>query len=492
MAASEQSPSEQQTASSEKKPEQNGPAVLLKEFREAQDFFYKTWGSATAVTLLTFFIAWFFVEPAPPSTLTIAAGPHGGAYYEQAEKFRDHFADNGIDLKILETAGSIENYQLLLEDNDVNLAIIQGGTSPESLTKESLESLASLYLEPLWIFTRKESDCSAFGDLAGHTIAIGYPDSGTEAMMKVLLKANGLMEESQKEESEAEKQSSPKKNESPGEQPPQTTQFLSQGGAKAVELLKAEKVDACCFVMHPDNKLVRQLMSDPKIKLLAFKRQQAYRQLFPYLSDVALAEGVLDLKNNIPSRQIPLIAPAANLVSVSELHDAFVPLLIEAARENHSRENLLISKDAFPSLSFSEFQPHASAIDHFKSGSSFLYRYLPFWIASLFDRMKIMIIPLLTLTIPLFKIAPPVYRWRIRSRIYRWYDLLHQMDQRVEQPSKEIFDKKLNALQTMESELETIKVPLSYMEEFYNLQVHLDLVKRKIQRRASQFDNKKP
>ncbi|MBL4886386.1 MAG: ABC transporter substrate-binding protein [Planctomycetaceae bacterium] len=460
----------------------NGPAALLGEFREAQDFFYKTWGSAAALTILTFFIAWFFVEPAPPAKLTIAAGPRGGAYYEQASKFREYFAENGIELEIRETAGSIENYELLLADNDIHVAIVQGGTRPKGLTKNSLESLASLYLEPLWVFTKAESNYSQFRDLAGQSIAIGYPESGTEAIMKVLLKANGFIDQTPVDAEE------PQPEEEAADHSP--ARFVLQGGDEAATLLKAGKVDAACFVMHPNNKLVRELMTDPKITLLAFDRQQAYRQLFPYLSDVILAEGVLDLENNIPPQEIPLIAPAANLVAAAKLHDAFVPLFIEAASTNFERENLLISDDKFPSLSFSEFQPHVATLSFFKSGPSLLYRYLPFWIASLLDRMKIMIIPLLTLTIPLVKIAPPVYRWRIRSRIYRWYDLLHQMDQRLEQADKEMIDKKLNALQTMESELETIKVPLSFMEEFYNLQVHLELVKKKIQRRAIRFENK--
>ncbi len=457
------------STASDEKPEQSdktGPAALLGEFREAQSVFYKTWGPALGVMFIGFVIAWFFVEPAPPSHLTIAAGPKGGAYYAQAEVFRKHFAENGIDLKILETAGSLENYQLLRKDNDIHLAIVQGGTKPSDLAEQSLESLASLYLEPLWIFSKQPSSYEEIRDLNGHSIAIGNPSSGTEAIMKVVLKANGIIKK----------------------ETPATTRIVTNGGKAAALMVKKGEVDAASFVLPPDNDLIRQLMGDAELKLLPFIRHRAYHQLYPYLSDVTLVQGVLDLEQDIPPKAIPLIAPAANLVAAAELHDAFVPLLIEAADRNREQSNLLASADEFPSLKFSEFRPHAASIDYFKSGHSLLYRYLPFWVASLFDRMKIMLLPLLTLTIPLIKIAPPVYRWRIRSRIYRWYVLLRQMDQQVEENHAELFSRQLKALQTMESELETIKVPLSYMEEFYNLQLHLELVKRKIEQRADQFE----
>lgn len=461
------------TTSNEEQSDKTGPAALLGEFREAQGVFYKTWGPALGMMLAGFVLAWFFVEPAPPSHLTIAAGSKSGAYYAQAEVFRKHFAENGIDLKILETAGSLENYQLLLEDDNVHLAIVQGGTKPSNLAEQSLESLASLYLEPLWVFTKQPGTYTEIRELTGQSIAIGNPSSGTEAIMNVVLKANGLIKDKPQEA----------KEEAPG-----TTRIVSKGGKVAASLVKEGKIDAACFVLPPDNNLIRELMSDPELKLLPFSRHHAYHQLYPYLSDVTLVQGVLDLERDIPSEEIPLIAPAANLVAAAELHDAFVPLLIEAADRNRKQSNLLASADELPSLKFSEFRPHAASIDYFKSGHSLLYRYLPFWVASLFDRMKIMLLPLLTLTIPLIKIAPPVYRWRIRSRIYRWYVLLRQMDQQVEENHKELFARQLKALQTMESELETIKVPLSYMEEFYNLRLHLELVKRKIEQRADQLE----
>ncbi len=459
------------STSTDEKSEQSGksgPAALLGEFREAQSVFYKTWGPALGVMFIGFVIAWFFVEPAPPSHLMIAAGPKGGAYYAQAEVFRRHFAENGIELKILETAGSLENYQLLRENNEVHLAIVQGGTKPSDLAEQSLESLASLYLEPLWIFSKRPGSFQEIRDLNGQSIAIGNPSSGTEAIMKVVLQANGMIQQ----EGESD------------------TRVVARGGEAAIEMVKAGEVDAACFVLPPENNLIRELMGDSELKLLPFVRHRAYHQLYPYLSDVTLVRGVLDLERDIPPQDIPLIAPAANLVAAAELHDAFVPLLIEAADRNRDQSNLLASADEFPSLKFSEFRPHAASIDYFKSGHSLLYRYLPFWVASLFDRMKIMLLPLLTLTIPLIKIAPPVYRWRIRSRIYRWYVLLREMDQQVEENHAELFARQLKALQTMESELETIKVPLSYMEEFYNLQLHLELVKRKIEQRADQFKNR--
>lgn len=121
------------------------------------------------------------------------------------------------------------------------------------------------------------------------------------------------------------------------------------------------------------------------------------------------------------------------------------------------------------------------AQEYYESGPSLLQRHVPFWIASLIDRTKIMLLPLLTLAFPLFKIAPPVYRWRIRSRIYRWYKLLREIDQHADGATAEQRTRNLDTLSEMQRELEEISVPLSYMEEFYNLRLHIDLVRRRLE-----------
>ncbi|MCP4777121.1 MAG: hypothetical protein GY880_23115, partial [Planctomycetaceae bacterium] len=218
------------------------------------------------------------------------------------------------------------------------------------------------------------------------------------------------------------------------------------------------------------------------LRLLDFDRHEAYARRHPFLSAVTLEEGVVDLEKNYPKSKVHLIAPAANLVANKELHDALVPMLLRAADTVHKREPSLFQRDKLPSAQFIEFPLNESAERYFESGPPLLQKYLPFWVASFLDRGAILLLPALTLLLPLFKVAPPLYRWRIRSRIYRWYTLLRQMETDLKlDENTEKLQAHWKTLQIMETELDDLhNVPLAYMQEFYSLRLHIEFVERRL------------
>ena len=91
-----------------------------------------------------------------------------------------------------------------------------------------------------------------------------------------------------------------------------------------------------------------------------------------------------------------------------------------------------------------------------------------------------MLIPLVALLFPLVKLAPPVYRWRMRSRIYYWYTILQGVEKDLRDGKINDLSHHLEQLSGMEQELAELEVPLSYMQELYNLQLHIDLVRRRL------------
>ncbi len=441
-------------------PPSNEPPRLLDELRESRRDIVKTSGPAILVTLLGFLIAFYFVEPPPPRELVIAAGPRDGNYYAAAGKYAQLFEENGVKLTIRETAGSVENYELLLNDDSVQLAIVQGGTAPQIPDIERLESLSTLYLEPMWVFYRSGQSITRLSDLQGKRIAVGEDGSGTQVLAETLLNANGVQDRS-------------------GE-----TAFVKEVRNRTVDMLQCGDLDAAFFVLSAESPIVRELLCDERLELLSFDRSRAYAQLYPFLEGVVLARGVIDLQRDLPRSNVTLIAPAANLVATHELHDAFIPLLLEAATEAHEAGELVTDPGQHPSLDGVEFPPNAVARHFLEHGPSFFQKYLGFWIASLIDRTKIMLVPLALLLIPLVKLAPPVYRWRIRSRIYRWYALLREIDRALHRDDDELkeFREKLSRV---ERELQQVTVPLSYMEEFYHLRLHIDLVERRLEERLA-------
>jgi len=436
---------------------ENRQPRLIDELREQRRDLLKTLGPGAVVALIAFAIAFHFVEPSPPRRVVIASGKAEGGYHAAAKRYAEVFARNGIELEVKETAGSIQNYQLLADDNDVQLAIVQGGTVPANpqLT-DGLESIASIYLEPVFVFYRLEQPLTELRQLQGRRIAIGNDGSGTAVLARQLLEENGVTDGSD------------------------GTQFTHQGGHAAAELLKSDSVDAAFIISAPDSPIIAELLQADDVRLMSFERQHAYSRRHPYLRSIVLEQGVIDLERNLPRQPVKLIAPAANLVITEEFHDAFIPLLLEAATAAHGQGGLVVETGVFPSLKHVEFPPNESARQYIGSGPSFFQKHLSFWIASLIDRTMILLIPLAVLLIPLAKLAPPVYRWRIRSRIYRWYGILREIDQKLRHGKIDETVSPVETLKKMELELERVSVPLSYMQEFYQLRLHLDLVQRRV------------
>jgi TRAP transporter TAXI family solute receptor len=397
-----------------------------------------------------------FVEAPPPHTIVIATGSKEGAYYRYALKYAELLKHDGITLEVRETKGSVENLNLLRdEDSEVNVALVQSGIAVPAEC-ETLSSLCSLYREPLWIFYRGEEPLDRLTQLVGKRVAIGPEGSGTRAIAHQLIAANGLSE------TDAE--------------------FIGKSGNDAANGLRSGELDVAFFVASIDAPYIQGLVKDPQIKLAELAQKDAYLRRFRYLSTVTIHQGLLDFKTDLPARDTTLIAPAATLVAHESLHPALIPLLLKAATKVHRGGDLLTNPGEFPSTSFTDLPLSEQAEHFFRYGPPVLQRFLPFWLASLVDRTKLMIIPLLVLLMPLIRAAPPLVRWRTRRKIYLWYVTLRQIDQKaIQGMSAAEAQKSLDGLKVLEQQIAQVGVPLSYMEEYYNLRLHLHLVRTRVE-----------
>jgi len=416
---------------------------------------FVTFAPAIVLTLAGFLIAWQFVNPAPPRTVVIATGQQDGAYFLFAERYRELLAAEGIELKIRQTAGSIENIRLLEdESSDVDLAFVQGGVD-EQAASGGIVSLASLYFEPLWVFYRGDQVINRLTGFAQKRLSVGEEGSGTRAVALTLLGDNQFDVTS--------------------------GDLLSLGNRAAAETLLAGSIDAAFFVASPRSSLIQTLLREEDVRLMSFARATAYTLRHHYLSRIALPEGVIDLDANIPPQDAALLAASANLVATDDLHPALVSLLLQIATRVHSGGDLFGKSGEFPNAGNLDFPLDDDAARYFKHGPPFLQRYLSFWTANLIDRLKVMLVPLVTLLIPFFKIMPPAYRWRVRKKIYRWYRELQALD--IDHPERES-DEKLQGLrvklEAIEEEVRKVHVPLSYVDELYDLRLHIGLVRSKL------------
>jgi TRAP-type uncharacterized transport system substrate-binding protein len=410
--------------------------------------------------LVAFVLAFHFIEPAPPDIIDMSTGPVDGGYHMFAQRYQEVLARDGVKVVLHPSAGSQENVGRLMDENsDVVVGFFQGG-SAFSANAPDLVSLGAIYYEPLWVFYRG-AEIRELSELQGRKIAIGPEESGARALGLQMLAVNAAV------------------------MPP--TQLLPFGGREANELLLAGRIDAVLMVAPPESPLVGQLLSSQGIRLMSFERAEAYTRRFPYLTKLTLPKGVFDFVRNIPARDVTLISPTANLLAADGLHPALAYLLMQAAVEIHGEAGLVQRPGEFPAPLHSEFPLSEEARRFYKSGPTFLQRYLPYWAAVLVDRLWITLLPVLAVLVPLVRLVPPVYRWRVRSRIYRWYGRLKEVELEFEEnPSPEKLQELVGRLDQVERSVNRINTPLAYTDNLYAFRQNVDMVRQRIRQRLAQ------
>jgi len=417
-----------------------------------------TFGIPILITFAGFIVAYQFVDPAPPSKLTLTTGAESGSYFRFGKQYKDFLKQHDITANLQPSAGSVENLNRL-HRGDADAGFIQGGIAT-SASSENLTFLGSLYFEPLWLFHSSALHISRLSELRGKRIAIGPAGSGTRAVALQLLNDNAIDENN--------------------------TTLLSLTGEEAAKAVANGKADAIFLVTSADSPLIRHLLHVHGVQLMSFERAEGYARNHPFLSPISLPQGSIDMAANIPARTIWLLAPSATLVARKELHPSLQMLLLQAASVSHSKHGLFEKAGQFPSPDFGDMTISNDAKRYYKSGPPLLQRFLPFWAATMVDRLKVMLLPLIALLLPLFKVMPPAYRWRIRSRIYNHYRNLNAVDHQLhEAKSKDEIKACIDELKAIENEVRRIHVPLSYAEELYELRSHLALVQSLAEREYS-------
>ncbi|BCS89307.1 TAXI family TRAP transporter solute-binding subunit [Pseudodesulfovibrio sediminis] len=431
--------------------------TLLKIFKSHQTMTLFIYGTALALLALSLWVAFQYVDPLPPTKVTIATGGPGGSYYDFAQQYADYFKKQGYELEVLETGGSTDNLALLSDpESTVQAALIQGGiAAPED--HPNLESLGSLYYEPIWLFQSARLDTATLPDLRGKTIAVGSEGSGTQHLVSALLAENDVT--------------------------PDTATLKKIGAGEAIPQLLDRKIDALFTIGGVGSSSVGTLIRNEDVNLYSFTRAEAYTRTHHYMRKLVLPQGGIDLVENLPDHDITLLAPTANLVVKDDLHPSLKYLFLLAANEVHGKGDLFAAPGTFPNGDALLFPLSSEGENFYKSGPPFLMRYLPFQLAITIERLKILLIPLLTLLFPLFKITPPAYRWQIRRRIFKWYKHLKQLDtEAYEMTCKEDAQRMLDQLEEMDRMVLETSVPLSYTDYIYSLRLHIRMIQRRLER----------
>lgn len=422
--------------------------------------------TAAPFTLLAVGLLWGayqWLQPTPPRHVVLATGVAQGAYAEFGQRYAAELKRHGITVELRATQGSAENLALLRSDSGVDIGFVQGGTwqRPAGTPADAdpgLRSLGRMFHEPVWLFYRQDTarartgsaELTRLSQLVGATVNIGAPGSGVSPLVLALLAANRIE--------------------------PGAITLQQQPTTPAVVDLLAGKIDAVVLASAPESLIVQMLLQTPNIGLFDVAQAEAYSRRFPVLSPVLLPRGVVDLSRDLPPADVRLLAPTASLVARADLHPALVQLFVQAARQVHGGAGWFQRQGDFPNAADPEWPLAPEAQRFYSSGPPWLQRFLPFWLANLADRMWLALLAIVAVLIPLARVLPPVYEFRIRRRVFRWYAQLRAVDEAIgRRPAPEL----LAELDALEANVGRVTVPLSYADELYSLRSHIDMVRQR-------------
>jgi hypothetical protein len=414
---------------------------------------------AAPVLVLVAAVVWVavaLVRPAPPDTIRMLGGAEGSSYRTNAERYKAIIERYGVKVQIVPSRGSLDNLQRLADPRDpVDVGFVQSGLT-DGVNISGLVSLGSVLAQPLMVYYRSPTPIDRLSLLRDKRLAIGPEGSGTRALALALLKGNGI------------------------EGPP--TVFVDLSGEEAAQALTRGTVDAA-FLMgdSASPKVMRSLREATGIELMNFRQAAGYVRRFRFLTRLTLPEGAMDLGRNLPPATYELVGPTVELVARKTLHPALSDLLITAAKEVHGGPGMFRDADAYPSPQERDFPISEDAQRYYKAGGQFLYKRLPFWLASLVDRTVVLIVPLLVLIVPASRLAPAVYRWRVRSRIYRFYGTLMAIEREASlAPTPDTLTQLHQRLDEIEDAVDGIKTPLSFADQLYVLRQHVSMVRQRL------------
>ena len=407
--------------------------------------------------IILFGVLWILIPP-PPKSIEMATGFPTGLYYQFGERLKAELSNNGVELKVRSTGGTIDNLALLNNPKSgVDFAMVQGGVANIS-EYPNLVSIAGMFYEPIWVWYREGAfkadggQLKILSQLKGKRVSIGNEGSGTLALTKDLLQVSAITDK----EIDAQKLK-------PDE---------------AIAKLSAGELDAVFIVAAAEAPILRKFYSLPGIRLMNFDQADAYTRNLPYLSKVVVPRGLLSIQYDQPRQDIQVMAPTATLVAHNNVSPALISLLLGASYDILKSYSRLQKAGEFPSSTGLDFPLDVDAEIYLKDGPSFLHRHLPFWTAVWAGRFVKIVIPLLVILIPLFTYIPTTKNFLLRLKLAQVYEELKVIEKNAQNPA--LKEKNFRDLEAIEKRVGNIKVSMLDAKELYDLKGHVGEVRMRL------------
>ena len=413
-----------------------------------------------AAVLAIFYVVYILVDPLPPRRLVIGAGIAGSGYDNFARRYARVLARDGIDLEIRNTAGAVENLDLLRDPaSKVQAALTTVGFAQPG-DSDHLASLGGVFDAPIFVFYKSAERVTQFAQLRGKRLAIGTAGTSVRPLILQVLKAGGAADA--------------------------PTRFVDMDYDRAIDALIAGEIDVAIFPSQLDTGLLRRALTAPDVRLMNVAQAGAIAKTVPGIKHVVLWQGLIDLTHDIPDADVNLLASGNSLLVRKDLHPALQYLLLEAIREVHSAPGPFNRLGEFPAEQPNDLPLSLTAQSFYRSGPTFWQRYTSFWLTSLLDRILFFVVPVVAALIPVIGFTSRLYRWLAVRRIVRLHRALGGLERELAQSEdKAQLAQHQARLSEIESVVRTLKVAPPFEVDLHRLRIHLRMVQDHIGRMAS-------
>lgn len=396
-----------------------------------------------------------YAKPFPPREVTLIVGQKGGSFDYLGRHFTSFFKAHGVELKTFYTDGAQQSLEEMVRQPDMQAAFILGGSAKPSEIRD-IVSLGSIEYEPLWFFYRGPEYRSddVFEYFSKLRLNIGSPGSGTQRIVREIVKLrDGFLDN---------------KN---------TFEFSN---AVATDKLISGELDAAIMVEGFTSPNVQRLLVDPEIRLFDFTLAAALVKQLPYMDDVTIPRGSLNFKTIYPPKDIRMVATTMTLIVEKDLHPSIQLLFLMAADTlGDARDQFFAKPDQFPSYIDHSVPLSPVAKEFFRFGSPYGLKFFPFWVVSFFERMWLLLVAIVAVGYPLYRLLPNYRNIHSKIEITAAYQNIREAEDNVRAAkSAEDLQSLILTLKQIEHDLTEMWIPIDNLSSYYSLISALNSVQK--------------
>ncbi len=417
---------------------------LLLLYRRRWWLFYLPVMLCTLITLWWSATQW---KTLPPSRIVIAAGSLQGSYSGLAQRYAEQLERIGLNVEIVYSDSQKDSLdRLLLAGDAASVGFAHGTYAKPGI---AVQALAVVGQEPVWVFSGLNGP-SSLAQARGLRVAAGPASSSTYLAAKLMLDHAGIS--------------------------PQDVRFDPISGVVAAEALIDGKVDIVFQAGGEDAQSVQLLTRQNGIQLLGVEHSGSLTAKEPHLQPLLLPQGAIELRGDIPSRDLTLISLQTHLLVRPELHPALQRALLDAAVEIHEVPSFLQRHGQFPSFRGSDFALSPAARAYSLGARPWVETLLPYGTAQSIELLMFAVMPILALAIIVLAWIPRLFDWRIRAALNHFYGDLKFLESEMDAVATNnpmALRNLLERLDNIERQVVAIDLPDEFSERWYTLREHL-------------------